>query len=34
VQAHASNPGQMVKTDLGLVVFFQAASFEARPAAE
>jgi hypothetical protein len=30
LQAHAGNPGQMVKTDLGLVVFFQAANFESQ----
>jgi hypothetical protein len=26
LQAHPGNPGQVVKTDLGLVVFFQAAN--------
>jgi hypothetical protein len=30
LQAHAGNPGQMVKTDLGLVTFFQAANFESQ----
>src|SRR5262245_40042761 len=28
LQAHAGNPAQLIKTDLGLVAFFQAANFE------
>jgi len=30
LQAHAGNPAQMVKTDLGLVAFFKATNFESQ----
>src|SRR5258708_6216197 len=30
LQAHAGNPAQMIKTDLGLVAFFQAANFDSQ----